>query len=71
MTENDDAQTFKPGDVVRLKSGGPKMIVINTDGDKVWIAWLEAEIKTVDWNYVSPSLLVKEPSDTDDKEPVE
>jgi uncharacterized protein YodC (DUF2158 family) len=29
-------QTFQPGDVVQLKSGGPKMTVTVVDGDNVY-----------------------------------
>jgi uncharacterized protein YodC (DUF2158 family) len=36
------ANTFKAGDVVRLKSGGPKMTVVDPkskDGASVYCAW--------------------------------
>lgn len=42
------ADTFKVGDVVVLKSGGPKMTVTQfgsaTDGEaRVWTAWFDGE----------------------------
>jgi uncharacterized protein YodC (DUF2158 family) len=30
---------FAAGDVVKLKSGGPKMTVTNKDNEKVWVTW--------------------------------
>lgn len=34
------AGQFKPGDVVRLKSGGPDMTVEKVDGDRVSVVWV-------------------------------
>jgi uncharacterized protein YodC (DUF2158 family) len=39
-------QIFKPGDVVQLKSGGPKMTVTQAEDDvvgtpTVWVAWFD------------------------------
>lgn len=31
---------FKPGDVVRLKSGGPAMTVDRVRGDKIFAQWI-------------------------------
>lgn len=31
---------FKPGDVVRLKSGGPVMTVDRVRGDKIFAQWI-------------------------------
>jgi uncharacterized protein YodC (DUF2158 family) len=33
----------KVGDVVRLKSGGPRMVVTNAapDGHMIWVAWYD------------------------------
>jgi len=33
--------TFTPGDVVRLKSGGPKMTVLETKDDMVTCKWFD------------------------------
>ncbi len=33
------ANQFKAGDVVQLKSGGPKMTVDKVDGEKIWCTW--------------------------------
>lgn len=40
------AETFKPGDIVRLKSGGPVMTVLHTDGRSASVGWfVGAELK--------------------------
>jgi uncharacterized protein YodC (DUF2158 family) len=39
---------FKPGDVVMLKSGGPKMTVDQLDGAKVWCDWFDGSKKFSD-----------------------
>ena len=39
MEKLDAAETFKPGDVVKLKSGGPKMTVTATDLLYAYCAW--------------------------------
>ncbi|PZU29860.1 MAG: DUF2158 domain-containing protein [Stenotrophomonas sp.] len=33
---------FKPGDVVVLRSGGPKMTVSSLEGSRVWCVWFDA-----------------------------
>ena len=34
------AEEFKIGDIVQLKSGGPKMTVVSApEGGKVWASW--------------------------------
>jgi uncharacterized protein YodC (DUF2158 family) len=38
----------KPGDVVMLKSGGPKMTVDQLDGARVWCDWFEGSKKLSD-----------------------
>jgi uncharacterized protein YodC (DUF2158 family) len=35
--------SFQPGDVVQLKSGGPRMTIDNVDGDKVECCWFEKD----------------------------
>lgn len=35
-------QHFKPGDVVRLKSGGDAMTISNIDGEDVHVTWMDA-----------------------------
>ena len=45
--QNPSVSTFEPGDVVRLKSGGPSMTVEKTgrtamlNEDAVWVVWFE------------------------------
>lgn len=48
-------QTLKPGDVVRLKSGGPRMTVdwIDTDGHEIICTWFKGDERHRDrfgWN---------------------
>jgi uncharacterized protein YodC (DUF2158 family) len=38
-------ETFKPGDAVRLKSGGPLMTVKSLQGNDVICVWFEGEMK--------------------------
>lgn len=33
--------SFKPGDVVQVRSGGPPMTVEKIDGDQVTCSWME------------------------------
>ena len=35
------ADTFKPGDVVELKSGSPKMTVYMASDENVWCTWYD------------------------------
>jgi uncharacterized protein YodC (DUF2158 family) len=35
-------QTFQPGDIVQLKSGGPKMTVTVVDGDNIYCMGYDA-----------------------------
>lgn len=47
------AENFKPGDVVQLKSGGPRMTVTETGRDiaqreMVYCVWFEGKIKKED-----------------------
>lgn len=46
---------LKPGDVVRLKSGGPKMTVDQLDGARIWCDWFEGSKKFSD-SFPSTSL---------------
>jgi len=39
MTNLQQEQGIKIGDLVRLNSGGPDMKVMTTDGDKVTVEW--------------------------------
>jgi uncharacterized protein YodC (DUF2158 family) len=59
------ADEFSKGDVVQLKSGGPRMTVSNTgkdmfDNDMVWCVWFEKMKKFED--TFEPEVLVKVPS---------
>ena len=38
-------EKFEVGDVVQLKSGGPKMTVYNIVKDAVWCRWFEGKKK--------------------------
>jgi uncharacterized protein YodC (DUF2158 family) len=40
--------SFKMGDVVRLKSGGPKMTVYGVEGSRVYCVWFEGSKKIED-----------------------
>jgi uncharacterized protein YodC (DUF2158 family) len=56
------AEVFEKGDVVQLKSGGPKMTVSNTgkdmyDQEKVWCVWFEKTKKFED--TFEPEILEK------------
>jgi uncharacterized protein YodC (DUF2158 family) len=35
------SEQFNPGDVVRLKSGGPKMTVVHVADDEVFCEWFD------------------------------
>jgi uncharacterized protein YodC (DUF2158 family) len=39
------SDAFKPGDTVRLKSGGPLMTVKSIEGDDVICVWFEGKAK--------------------------
>jgi uncharacterized protein YodC (DUF2158 family) len=59
---------FKPGDVVRIKSGGPKMTVAqigqraSTGDDSVWCVWFEGAKKCGD--VFPPDALMIEQEET-------
>ena len=36
---------FKPGDTVRLKSGGPLMTVTVVEGSRTWVTWFDKDQK--------------------------
>ncbi len=36
-----DADVFKAGDVVTLRSGGPKMTVEHADAAQAWCVWID------------------------------
>lgn len=52
------ADELKPGDVVRLKSGGPKMTVSKIDGSRLWCEWFDDKNKH-DGRYFEAHLLEK------------
>jgi uncharacterized protein YodC (DUF2158 family) len=35
------AETFKPGDTVRMKSGGPLMTVDSINNEELWCEWFD------------------------------
>jgi uncharacterized protein YodC (DUF2158 family) len=37
------AEQFKPGDTVKLKSGGPLMTIQSITGDEAWCEWFNAK----------------------------
>lgn len=39
---------FKPGDVVRVKSGGPNMTVTSVGGESIGCVWMD-QGKRCDW----------------------
>jgi uncharacterized protein YodC (DUF2158 family) len=39
---------FKPGDTVRLKSGGPAMTVVAVEGERITCDWFEGSKKHED-----------------------
>lgn len=62
-----DDNAFKPGDVVRLKSGGPNMTIEKIgqtamfDEDAVWVVWFEkvGNKQVVQRDTFAPVLLQK------------
>jgi uncharacterized protein YodC (DUF2158 family) len=52
------ADQFKAGDVVRLKSGGPKMTVTGMDAEKVWVSWFD-DVKGEPKHAVFPKATVE------------
>ena len=43
----EEGKVIKPGDVVQLKSGGPKMTVTQINQETVWCKWFDGEdVKT-------------------------
>lgn len=54
------SERFQVGDVVRLKSGGPKMTVSMIDNDGlVHVKWFDGEVK-VQQNYFASAALEKD-----------
>jgi uncharacterized protein YodC (DUF2158 family) len=49
---------FKVGEVVQLKSGGPKMTVQNIQGNEVWCTWFD-EQKKPQRHWFAPEMLEK------------
>jgi uncharacterized protein YodC (DUF2158 family) len=56
-----DQEQFKAGDVVRIKSGGPAMTVINplTQGKEVWCGWWNSKSSSLDQKGFNPIILEK------------
>ena len=55
--------TFTPGDVVRLKSGGPKMTVLESDGEQVQCKWFDRNGKLHTENFSAALLDAFKPRD--------
>ena len=51
---------FKAGDKVQLKSGGPVMTVDNTVGERVSVAWTDAEGQSQQEEYQTEMLKMAE-----------
>ena len=49
--------TFTPGDIVRLKSGGPKMTVLDAKGEAVTCKWFDRNGKLHSDGF--PALLIE------------
>ena len=60
----DMAETFKPGDVVKLKSGGPSMTVTGCEQGLVSVAWFENGVlrQTAHGEYVVADALQRVPA---------
>jgi uncharacterized protein YodC (DUF2158 family) len=62
-------QKFKPGDVVQLKSGGPKMTVTTVDKAylsnvlSAWVEWFDAKNEPKSNVYAVEALRLYEPPD--------
>ena len=53
----DKAESFSPGDVVELKSGGPPMTVIKiADAGAVWCQWFPSPDKVREKSFPSATL---------------
>jgi uncharacterized protein YodC (DUF2158 family) len=50
---------FQPGDIVRLKSGSPRMIVTAVSDDTLSVMWCSYETKTIQKDYIPRVALVK------------
>jgi len=63
-----DEKKFKEGNVVRLKSGGPKMTVTQHDDPKaIYCMWFVKEEAKIDW-FPEESLELAEGGDTEEGE---
>jgi uncharacterized protein YodC (DUF2158 family) len=52
---------FEAGDLVRLKSGGPKMTVTAVSGGSIVVSWFPYGTKQMEQTAVHPSALEKVP----------
>lgn len=52
------SQNFKPGDVVVLKSGGPKMTVTSVDNYLIYVSWFDEKNEAKHGSYPSESLKI-------------
>lgn len=57
------ADGFRPGDVVQLKSGGPRMTVTRIKAGRVFVAWVSADGKREYASY-EPATLIKPADET-------
>ena len=55
--------SFSPGDVVQMKSGGPVMTVVSTDGDQVECHWFDEKNKPQSSSFPAVILEKYEPGE--------
>lgn len=51
---------FKPGDIVSLRSGGPRMTVANADGQNAFCEWFTDDQQLQDRTFALTSLRLEE-----------
>jgi uncharacterized protein YodC (DUF2158 family) len=56
LSEKALAMQFNPGDVVRLKSGGPKMTIDSKDGEDYFCIWFDSKNEQKQNSFSGPVL---------------